>query len=221
MRNSLIIAALGAASIAHQANAQEGFNIGVRAVAHTTWMLNSDDWDTSNHEYITTWGSAFGIGLGYGLSETLGLGVDILYSGQGQRYELKVLQTMVEFHQKNDYIKIPVMLTFNGDPSGGSMFIGKIGPQFGFLSGSKLLDADGGELNGDTKDRFNSSDIGAMLSLGASFRLGDKLRLNTSFRMDYSFTNAENEDFVPRQPDRAPTHNATGGLEFGLSYFLN
>jgi hypothetical protein len=220
MRTTIIIAALSAAAITQQASAQEGFNIGVRAIAHTTWMLNADDWDTSNHEYITTWGSGFGAGVGYGFSEKLGIGVDFLYSNQGQRYELKLGQTMVEFQQKNDYFKIPVMLTFNGDPSAGAMFLGKIGPQFGFLSSSKLYNADGNEIDDDTSDLFNSSDIGAMLSLGASFRLmGDNLRLHTSFRLDYSFSNAETERAL--QPNRAPTHNATGGFEFGLSYFLN
>lgn len=218
MNKHLILGtALVAALSANTAMAQEGLNLSVKGIGQTSWMLNADNSDVSTFDYKTTIVPAFGLGVGYGLTDRMGIGLDVLYSMQGQRSEV----AGAEFFQRNDYLKIPLMFTYNTDPSRNTMFLAKVGPQLGLLTGSKLDNGDGETLIDDTKDSYVSTDFGAMLSLGASFRLTENLRLNTSLRGDYMFTNADNEDAVGYPAGRAATNNATGGLEVGLTYFLN
>lgn len=218
MRKQLIFGtALVAALSATTVSAQEGLNLSVKGIGQTSWMLNADNSDASTFDYKTTIVPAFGLGVGYGLTDRMGVGLDVLYSMQGQRSEV----SGAEFFQRNDYLKIPLMFTWNTDPSKGTMFLAKVGPQLGLLTGSKLENGDGETLVDDTKDSYMSTDFGAMLSLGASFRLTENLRLNTSLRGDYMFTNAEDEDAAGYTAGRAATNNATGGLEVGLTYFLN
>ena len=203
-------------SLSIQTQAQQGLHIGIIGDPTNTWMLNSDDSDDSNHELKPTISAAFGLGIGYNFGDNMGIEVNALYSLEGQRYEIGG----VEFHQKNDYLKIPLMLTYNSDPSASVMFLGKVGPQLGVLVGSKLNDGDGNELIDDTKDVFAATTIGAAASLGVGFNLSENLQLTTGLKFDYSFTNTDDEDYEFYDNNRATTNNMVGGLEVGLRYVI-
>ena len=101
--------------------------------------------------------------------------MDVLYSLQGQRYEIYG----VEIKQKINYVKIPVYFSYNGDASRTLSFIGKVGPQVSILADSKLVDKDGEDINPDTKDRYNDVTFGAMAAAGAQFKLNNKVFLTT------------------------------------------
>lgn len=208
-----LVAALSTTAV----SAQQGLNLSVKGIGQTSWMLNADNSDADAYDYKTTIVPAFGLGVGYGITDRMGVGLDVLYSMQGQRSELSGTETF----QRNDYLKLPLMFTYSTDPSKNTMFLAKVGPQLGLLTSSKLNDKDGETLIDDTKDSYMSTDFGAMLSLGASFRLTENLRLNTSLRGDYMFTNAEDEDAAGYPAGRASTNNTTAGLEVGLTYYLN
>lgn len=216
----LLAAALSMGVLAHTASAQRGLTLGVQGVAQNSWMFNKDNSDNGGFKYKTTFGPAFGVGAQFGLGDHIGVGMDLLYSIQGQRSEFTLQDVTAEQYQRNTYMKIPLMLVLNSDPDAGCMFQLKVGPQFSFLTNSKLEDKDGNDIVGDTKDAFNNTDIGGMLSLGAAFRITESLRFTTALRFDYGFTDAQDEDYEFFPADGAKTANATGGLAIGLTYTL-
>jgi hypothetical protein len=69
--------------------AQEGaFRIGAVLLPQNTWLLNQDDSDAGPElDYEVTWGFAGGISASYNFNDYLGVGLDVLYSNQGQKYK--------------------------------------------------------------------------------------------------------------------------------------
>jgi len=199
----------------NQASAQKGFSLSVKGTPQFSWLSNSDDNDNSNYSKKTTFNTNFGIGGAYNFTDNLGVGLDVLYSLQGQKYNLGG----TEFHQKVDYLKLPLMFLYNTNPSKPVSFIAKLGPQLSIRTSAKLDNKDGDEL-ADNKDAFKSTTFGGVAVAGVQFRLDKSLYLTTAARYDYDFTNAENKDIAGYTPGRADTHNMTAGLEVGLKYLL-
>ena len=199
----------------NSASAQKGFSLSVKGTPQFSWLQNSDDNDNSHYSKKATFNTNFGIGGAYNFTDNLGVGLDVLYSLQGQKYELEG----VEYRQKVDYLKLPLMFTYNTNPSRPISFIGKVGPQLSILTSSRLNDKDGHKL-ADTKDAYKDVTFGGVAVAGVQYRLDKALFLTAAARYDYDFTNAENKDYAGRTPGRADTHNMTAGLEVGLKYLL-
>jgi hypothetical protein len=123
----------------------------------------------------TTFNANFGVGAGFNFTNRLGVGMDALYSLQGQRYK----QNGIETNQKVNYVKIPVYFNYVADPSKTVSFTGKIGPQISFLTDSKLADKDGNTLKSNTKDLYKDATFGGMAAAGVQFKLDKKLFLTT------------------------------------------
>lgn len=206
-------ALLGTNNIAH---AQKGLNISVKATPHLSWMLNSDDNDMATFERKSTFGASFGVGAGYNFTDNLGVGLDVLYSLQGQKQEVLGIETST----KLSYLKIPLMFTYNTNPDAKVMFTAKAGPQLGLRLSSKVTDADNKDIIDDANDIYSSTDLGGVVGAGVRFSLTEKLKLDAGVRVDYSFTNAEDEDYSLYTPGRAATNNMTTGIEIGLRYQL-
>lgn len=196
--------------------AQKGFSISVKTIPQFSFLENKDDNNNSSFKRIATFNAGFGIGAGYDFNDKYGIGLDLLYSLQGQRYKY----TGIEYNQKVDYIKVPVYFVYNGPISSTVSFLGKIGPQVSFLTDSKLNDKDGNTIDSDTKDRFKSATFGGVIIAGTQFKLKSDLFLSTAIRFDYDFTNAEDNSYINYQSGRANSYNATAGLELGLKYML-
>jgi hypothetical protein len=189
--------------------AQKGFSISVKGTPQFSWLSNSDDNDNGKFEKKTTFNTNFGVGGAYNFTNNLGVGIDVLYSLQGQKYDL----SGVEANQKLDYLKVPVMFLYNTNPDKLVSFIAKAGPQVSFLTSSKL--------NGtDNKDFYKSVQFGGVALAGVQFRLDPTLYLTAAGRYDFDFTNAEDDNAVNYPKGRADTHNMTAGLEVGLKYLL-
>jgi hypothetical protein len=133
---------------------------------------------------------------------------------QGQRYEANGVET----NQKVNYVKIPLYFSYNTDARKPISFLGKIGPQLGILTDSKLADKDGDDINSDTKERYSDITFGGMAAGGVQFKLNKSLFLTTLARFDYDFTNAEDDGYAFYPSGRAKTYNMTTGLEVGLKY---
>jgi len=200
----------------NNASAQKGFNIAVKAIPQFSFLENKDDNDNNSFERVTTFNAGFGIGAGYDFNNKYGIGLDALYSLQGQRYKLNG----IEYNQKVDYLKVPLYFVYNGPISDKVSFLGKIGPQVSFLTDSKLNDEDGNTINSDTKDQFKSVTFGGVIIAGTQFKLKSDLFLSTAFRFDCDFTNAEDDGYTNYQTSRADSYNMTAGLEVGLKYTL-
>src|SRR5258708_3369282 len=84
-------------TLINKANAQKGFSASVKVTPQFSFLENKDDNDNSNYETKATFNANFGIGGAYNFTDKLGIGVDVLYSLQGQRYKL----SSTEYNQKN------------------------------------------------------------------------------------------------------------------------
>lgn len=212
----IVIATLMVLSLAvtHSLNAQKGFSVSVKGTPQFSWMNNSDDNDNNSLNNKSKFGANFGLGTQYNFTNNIGVGLDVLYSLQGRKYDL----AGKEYDQKNEYIKIPLYFSYNTDPSKKIAFVGKLGPQLSILANSKL---DGENLTkADTKDRYKDITFGGMANAGVQFAIASDIYLNTGIRYDYDFTNAEDDSYRSYPAGRAKTYNSSIGLEVGLKYQL-
>jgi opacity protein-like surface antigen len=213
--------------------AQEGFMLGMKGMPQNTWLLNQDDSDAGTFAYISTWGSAFGLAFQYNFGPAAGIGIDLLYSTQGQKSEAKTPggTSLGEFQTKLTYLKIPVMFAFSSNAEANMQFYGTVGPQFSLIQDASFIDVDSGEETNElfigvddmgnaqtvpATDGFTSPDISVVLALGAQFGLTNALILKTGLRLEYGLTDAEDEKY--KADDRAKTVNALGALEVGIFY---
>ena len=67
--------------------------------------------------------ASFGVGGAYSFTSKNGIGLDLIFSLQGQRFELNGKDPI----QKQNYVKIPVYFLFTPNASKPVCFIGKIG----------------------------------------------------------------------------------------------
>lgn len=202
--------------ITNRVNAQQGFSVSVKGTPQFSFLQNSDDNDNNSYSRKATFNTNFGVGAGYNFNKYLGVGIDALYSLQGQKYTLN----STEYNQKINYVKVPVYFTYNTDASRIVSFIGKVGPQVSFLTDAKLTDNNSGKTIDDTKDRFKTTTFGGAAVAGVQFKVLPQLYVTTAARFDYDFTNAEDKDYANYIPGRAKTYNSTAGLEVGLKYML-
>lgn len=208
----------------NSSKAQEGFQAGIEGTPQMSWLINMDDVDNYKFEYMNTLNSSFGISAQYGYSTTMGVGLNVLYSYQGQRYKFEGVEQI----RKTEYLKIPLQLIFFNDIGTNWMFIGKIGPQLGLLMNARLTNKDGDEIITDHKNAYEDFDFGAALSLGFGYKLTEMLSIDAAFRGDYAFTDSENKDYKKNinHPNgavitsRAITNNATAGVTVGLRYLF-
>jgi Outer membrane protein beta-barrel domain len=207
---------LAVVTVNKKANAQQGFSVSVKTTPQFSSLRNKDDRDNGSIEHKATVNASFGIGAGYNFTPKLGVGMDVLYSSQGQRYEIDGMETK----QNVNYVKIPVYFTYNGNPNKPISFVGKIGPQLSVLTNSKLTDNIGNTLKSDTKDLYKNVTFGGMAAGGAQFKLESRLFLTTMVHFDYDFTNAEDHNNPYYPAGRAKTHNMTTGVEVGFKYML-
>lgn len=200
------------AGFATNATAQEGFNVSVKGVPQFTFLQNSDDGDNGAISKKATFNTKFGIGAGYNFTENMGVGLDAMYSFQGQKYEI----LGVDAQQKLEYVKIPVYLSYNTDPSQLVSFYGKIGPQLSLLTNAEFKHD--GELTRENKGAYKNAIFGGMSEVGVQIKIQPKLYLSTGVNFDYDFTNAENKDHVDYISGRSSTNNMTVGLQVGLKF---
>lgn len=195
--------------------AQQGLNFSVKATPQLSFLQNSDDNGNSAIKKKATFNTNFGVGAGYNFTDNVGVGLDVLYSLQGQKTEV----SGSEINQKLEYVKIPVYFSYNTDASKPVSFFGKIGPQVSLLTNAKIS-GDGSSKLVDNKDKFEKATFGGMANAGVQFRLNQNLFLQTGLQFDYDFTNAENKDYSGYTSGRANTNNMTAGVQVGLKYNL-
>jgi hypothetical protein len=217
MKKIFIFTLLIAGLAIYKANAQQGFSLSIKGNPQFSFLQNKDDNNNSNYSTKATFNASFGLGAEYGFNNHFGVGIDALYSLQGQRYVLN----NIEFNQKVNYIKVPVYFTYNSDASKPISFVGKIGPQVSFLTDANLSNKNGDKVQTNNKDRYNTVTFGGVAEAGAQYKIASQMYLTTLVRFDYDFTNAEDDKFSGYTPGRAKTYNSTIGLEVGLKYMIN
>jgi opacity protein-like surface antigen len=235
MKKGLQLAAIiatGILSTVGTISAQKGIQIGVEGTPHLSWMVNKDDQNNTNFEYINTTMGSFGIRGQYGITENVGIGINVVYSFQGQRYKLN----KVERIKNVEYLKIPVMFAYNYNINNEFSFFGKIGPQIDLLTNACMANEDGDKIISNHKDAYEDFVISGLAITGLGYKLTENLSIDASVRIDYGFTDAEEKDYnlninIPNtngnsgngsstKNNRAITNNLTTGLTFGLNYIF-
>ena len=89
---------IGSVFTVNKATAQQGFSLSVKAAPQFSFLQNKDDNNNSNYKRKTTFNANFGIGGAYNFTNNLGIGADVLYSLQGQKYMTN--NTGIEYNQK-------------------------------------------------------------------------------------------------------------------------
>lgn len=220
-------------------HAQKGLNLGVNFMALNTNIVNQDTWGNGReYDYSVTFNTSFGIDLGYGISDHMGIYTGYWFTNLGQNYKDNYSGSEWERKLELQYNMIPVMLKFNGTESKVN-FLGGAGIIFASLKEANQEWLRDGEpftqtINNpitnqpfelgaeDVTDRFAKSDIMVNIDLGARILLGEKLFLDVTANFGYGFKdiNAEDWQIVNGSGEYDPSHNAFGGLKLGLAYKL-
>lgn len=206
------------AIVTNDVNAQKGWNVSAKGAPQFSIVYNEDDYKTEDEfDYKKMINVAFGVGVGYNFSSRSGLELGVLYSLQGQKYK----EQNTELKQKMNYIKLPLTYNYTFNPLDKVAIIGKLGPQLNILATSKVTDANGKTIVGDTKEFFNDVTFGAVAGIATQFSLNKQWFLTTGLRYDLDFTNAENKNHSDYPAGRKKTYNMTGGIEIGIKYAFN
>lgn len=109
-----------------------------------------------------------------------------------------------------DYVSVPVMLKFG--PAGGRTYFAG-GLDLAFLNGAHLT---GNGLDEDIKDRFNSTDVGALFGFGVNFPMG-RPKITTELRYVQGLVNLSGDSATSNVDgsgeDSLPDRFHSGGLE--------
>ena len=233
MKNSILLATI-IATIAlvstKNADAQQGIQIGIEGTPQMSWIINNDDQTNQQFEYQNTLSGSFGISGQYGFTKNMGIGLNALYSIQGQRFKL----SGIERTKQIEYLKIPLMFNYNYEFNNDIKFIGKIGPQLGVLTNAKLIDKDGGDIVGNHKEAYEDYDFEGVIYAGIGYKINENIYIDASLRFDYGFTDAENKNYTKNinnpyeliktngystnNNSRKFANNITSGLSFGIRY---
>lgn len=232
MKNSALIVALFATSILISLNsvkAQKGMQLGIEGSPQYSWLVNQDDYDSDLYVDRNAFNGAFGITSQFGFTDKLGVGLNVLYSFQGAKYEWK----QAKRYKSLQYLKIPLMFTVTLPIGTDAFFTGKIGPQLGVLTSAKLLDKDNNVLKDDFTEAFEYVDGSAVISGGIGYMLADRVCLDVALRYDIGFRDAEDKGYSgnihepfdiltpsPASSPRAKTYNMTVGLTIGIRFNL-
>lgn len=230
MKNSVFKVAILAAAImisSNEAKAQRGFQLGVEVSPQFSYLVNLDDFDSNLWEEKHAFNGGFGISSQLGFTENLGIGLNVLYSFQGDKYEWK----NVERYKSLQYLKIPLMFTVSAPFGTSMMFVGKIGPQLSIMTDAKLFDKNNNTIKNDYTEAFTNVDFGGMISAGLAYRINDNVSVDAALRYDVGAVNAEDDDYsfnihnpsdfdtpAPATSPRANTSNMTAGLTVGVRY---
>jgi hypothetical protein len=204
--------------------AQKGLDFGIRLGGHASALLNSTDQEAGPElDFAVKPAMAFGVGVGYNFNNHMGVGLDILYSSQGQGYKGNadtssavtvnaytrniILQAFANnIPVSGNYtakttlscIKIPILFRYGGDNTKKSYFSMFIGPQINILTGVKYTvndkDAPTTDLELKNVEAYNKTTFDAVLGLGAGFNLSPVLSLTAHLRLDYGLSDIENKN---------------------------
>lgn len=197
-----------------QTQAQQGLNMNLKLAPQMTGLLNGDDIDNAKYDLKPTFNYALGLGLSYNFKNNMGIGAEVYYSTQGQRFKFEEKK----YNQKLDYIKVPVYFSYSSNPESFVSVTGRLGTVMGILVDARLEDGDGNDILNDNSDTFEDYYFGAMTGIDVNFRVSEKLYLTAGAHANMGFTDAENEDRVGYVKGRATSYNVTTGIDVGLKY---
>jgi len=199
--------------------AQKGLEFGVTFTPATSWIMNDEDFAQGDEmDLQATFGYNAGAHLGINFTEGMGLQVGLNLSQQGQNYINKASSSnkdeMDVYSRKLTYVRVPVLLKFNGSTEGSFTSYFRFGPHLDFLSkavynyeakNDNLLyltanqeDIDMTEveniLTGENYKIYNDVVFGATLEMGGAINVDENMKILVLFHLSGSLSNPEGED---------------------------
>lgn len=193
--------------------AQKGLEFGFSFTPASPWILNDEDFaEGDDLNYRGTFGFNTGLTLGYNFTDGIGLHTGVQFSRQGQNYinynSAPEKADMDVFARRLGYIRIPVLLKFNGDPTASSSSYFRIGPHFDVLNSARYTYTNNAGLGsnqdvdlrqvtnlvGDKLEVYKSLVVGLTLEMGGAVNITEQLKLLFMLHMSGSLTNPEGLD---------------------------
>jgi hypothetical protein len=160
----LVLSLAVLASATAVANAQTAPRFGVKAGVNYT-KFSGDGTDVlGDPEY--KFGAVGGLAANFGLSESLSIQPELLYSMKGAELKGGVLE---DFNFKLNYLELPIFFRYTLADGAGPFL--QAGPQVGYLLNTKISDGDGNEIKGDNDD-FQKLELGYAAAIGYQLESG-------------------------------------------------
>jgi outer membrane protein W len=187
---ALLISTVGFAQVADQ------LSLGPRLGVNFSNVSNVDD----SKSLV---GLAAGLTMTYSFTESSGLTVDLLYSGEGYKDDN-------DNELKLSYLQLPIVY---------NVFFGELGSAFRpkvyiGIAPALLLSAKANDT--DVKDSTNGINFSALGGLGFNYRLNDRIWLNTDLRAFIGLTDIRDKDFQDDDNVALRTIQFSLGIAYGL-----
>jgi len=236
MRKILFITLLFISAGIMNVSAQKGFNIGIGANYNGTFIINQNIYGGSPElDYKRTTSFAYNLQLGYNFFNWLGIKAEVGMTPMGQSYYNHDDIPSITRDVKLSYVTVPVMAHFS---FGGKVFrfYANAGPQFAFLTKATQEYLKNGQplpkfynpvtkdsidvAKTDIKDRYQSMDIMARIDIGLDIIIINHIGINVGLSGAYGLTDINASDWRLKNSsgEYKPSHNAYGGINFGLRY---
>lgn len=227
------------------ASAQSQVYFGVGATGMSTWITNQNNYGAPDMDYVSRFGFAGNLNLGFDFNKHLGVKTEIGFSSLGEKYkDATTDSTRVTFNSTRDinlnYLQIPILFKFR---TGGEKvrFFAAIGPQFDILMSAKqIYKLEGKEMTEpvmieneitkqefdmvkkDIKERYKSMHIMGRVDLGMEFQLCPHMTLDAGLSLAYGFSDINAEDYRIKDISKnyAASNNLYGGVQLGLNYMI-
>jgi hypothetical protein len=155
----LFLALLAGTSVA--ASAQTSPKFGIKAGANYT-KFSGDNLGDIEYKF----GFVGGLAANFGLSESLSIQPELLYSMKGAELKGAPLD---DFNFKLNYLELPILFRYTLSDGKGPFL--QAGPQIGYLINSKVSDGDGNEYKIDN-DNFQKMELGYVAAIGYQLQSG-------------------------------------------------
>ena len=199
------------------------WRLGVTAGADYN-VYNMDLQYMSDYKLDGRWGATLGITGQYDVNSWLGVRADLNWSQKNYR-QYRVVYSDVDYKYRNDYLRLPVMASFN---FGGKRLRGfcHLGVYGGYWLSSHRNGTDYNHFAAkttrfDEKVEFNSSrdqrwDCGLVGGVGMEYHFAKKWVAQAEVRYYYSTTSATKQ--YMRNADYR--YNSTTAIQLGINYIL-
>ena len=145
------------------ANAQST-RFGVKAGANYTTF--SGDGTAGLGDFQYKFGFVGGVAANIGLSESLSIQPELLYSMKGTELKGGLLD---DYNYKFNYLDLPIFFRYTLADGKGPFL--QAGPQLGYLINTKISDGDGNEIKTDA-DNFQKLELGYAAAIGYQLESG-------------------------------------------------
>jgi hypothetical protein len=132
--------------------AQQGLHIGAHFNPYGSLIVNSEDFDDPDADPVGAFSWGTSLLLGYHFNDRIGIGIAPEFLSFAGKYKLQEPGPNFEDVRLGihlNYVRIPLLFRFNGDPEASVSFQGSVGPYVAINTGARL------RTTGYSDDRLN------------------------------------------------------------------